>query len=207
VITNLIWDVDGTLFDTYPSIVEAYVQAIGAYGLQADPARVEALCLQSLSFCARQMAADLGLEAPRLERDFADRYAAIPAQAQPPFYGVSTVCEAILARGGVNAIATHRRRESTLGLLSAHGMSHLFAQIVAADDGLPKKPDPSSFARLLVSLALDSTHTGAVGDREIDILAGQAAGLRTFLFRGHAGSSHPDFTFTRYAQLLHHLAS
>ena len=34
---NLIWDFDGTLFDSYPHIQGAYLQALADFGRTADP--------------------------------------------------------------------------------------------------------------------------------------------------------------------------
>jgi HAD superfamily hydrolase (TIGR01509 family) len=204
-IPNLIWDLDGTLFDTYPSIVEAFRQAIRAHGQAAGPARVESLCKVGLAYCSQQLANDFGLDGQALEDEFAALYAAIPKGAQPPFQGVYSVCESIVSRGGTNSIATHRRRSSTLELLSIHGLAHLFAEIVTADDGLPKKPDPAAFLRILGRLSLDPAATAAIGDREIDVIAGKAAGLSTCLFRGDAGLTQADFVFDDYADLLRHL--
>jgi len=202
---NLIWDLDGTLFDTYPSIVEAFRLAIQAHGQAADCARIESLCKVGLAYCSQQLANDFGLDRQAIEDEFAALYAAIPKRAQPPFQGACEVCESIVARGGTNSIATHRRRGSTLELLSIHGLAHLFAEIVAADDGLPKKPDPAAFLQILDRLSLDPAATAAIGDREIDVIAGKAAGLSTYLFRGDARLTHADFVFDDYADLLRHL--
>ena len=34
---DLIWDFDGTLFDSYPHVVGAYLQALADFGRTADP--------------------------------------------------------------------------------------------------------------------------------------------------------------------------
>ena len=204
-IQNLIWDLDGTLFDTYPSIVEAFRQAIQAHGQAADPARVESLSRVGLAYCWQQLAKDFGIDGQALEDEFSALYAAIPKLAQPPFPGVHEVCESIVLRGGTNSIATHRRRGSTHELLSIHGLARLFSVIVTADDGLPKKPDPAAFLQILDRLSLDPAATAAIGDREIDVIAGKAAGLSTCLFRGDARLTQADFVFDDYADLLSHL--
>ena len=48
---NLIWDLDGTLFDTYPAIAGAFRTALLGLGCKADVAWVEGLatCLYGVS--------------------------------------------------------------------------------------------------------------------------------------------------------------
>ena len=204
-IRNVIWDVDGTLFDTYPSIVRAFVVAAEALGRTADSTEVERLGKVGLTHCTKELALRLDLDGNELGTRFAAAYRAIPASVQPPFEGVRHICEEIIARGGTNAILTHRGRLSTLELLSTHCMTQLFTEIIADDDGLPKKPDPAGFLRLLEQLGLDPAQTAAIGDRDLDILAGKAAGLRTCLFRGEPSHSRPDFAFSNYADLVGYL--
>ncbi|MCX6025124.1 MAG: HAD-IA family hydrolase [Chloroflexi bacterium] len=204
-IRNVIWDVDGTLFDTYPSIVRAFFDAAESLGRTADPTEVGRLSKVGLTHCTQELALRLGLDGKDLGTRFAAFYRAIPPALQPPFDGVRHVCEDILAHGGTNAILTHRGRASTLELLSTHCMAPLFSAILAAQDGLPKKPDPAGILRLLEQLRLDAAQTVALGDRDIDILAGKAAGLRTCLYRGEPGHARPDFAFLDFADLVGYL--
>lgn len=201
-IRNLIWDVDGTLFDTYPAIVSAFSQALYSFGASAPDSEVEALARVSLSLCTEKLSRRFQLDEDRLGRVFAELYRAIPKAEQPPFEGTRAVCEAILAAGGVNTIVTHRGSASTKELLSTHGMTHLFVDIVAADEGYPKKPDPAAFLVVIERQKLNRAETAAVGDREIDIQAGKAAGLRTYLFSFRPAKTEADLVFHDYAELL-----
>ena len=199
-ITNLIWDVDGTLFDTYPAIVQAFLQALQSFGKSASAEDVDALAKVGLSYCATVLAKRFRLEKEELEERFGDLYSAIPKAAQPPFAGVKAVCQAIVDQGGINAIVTHRGRESTETLLTVHGMRHLFVEIVAGDAGYPKKPSPAAFRAIIDKLNLDRSQTAAIGDRDIDIEAGKAAGVMTCWFRGHPSQIEPDFVFSDYSE-------
>ena len=54
---------------------------------------------------------------------------------------------------------------------------------------------------MLQRFQLNPTETITVGDRDIDILAGQAAGIFSCFFGADAGKSSPDFIFTQYDEL------
>ncbi len=204
ILRNAIWDVDGTLFDTYPAISRAFLDALAAFGASAPLAEIEGLARVELSHCASQLAARFDLPRDELLRRFGEHYAAVPLVEQPPFPGVREVCEKIVALGGVNAIVTHRGAQTTAGLLAMHGLHSLFVEVVTRDDGYPRKPDPAAFVAVLRNQRLDPAVTLAIGDREIDVLAGRAADLPTCLFRGVPSGVLPDIAICDYAELLAH---
>ncbi|HLC34671.1 MAG TPA: hypothetical protein VJJ70_06710, partial [Anaerolineales bacterium] len=77
-IRNVIWDVDGTLFDTYPSIVRAFLDAAEALGRTADPTEVDRLGKVGLTHCTQELALRLDLDGNELGTRFAAAYRAIP---------------------------------------------------------------------------------------------------------------------------------
>jgi phosphoglycolate phosphatase-like HAD superfamily hydrolase len=206
-IQHLIWDVDGTLFDTYPAIARSFQSA--AHDLGAAPAydEVMRLALVSVDHCATTLCATYALPADQLEELFDHHYRTITPEDQPPFAGAEAVCEHIRAHGGLNLIVTHRRRAGLDRLLATHRLTAYFADILSHDDAYPRKPDPAAFTALIEKHQLAHEVTLGVGDRDIDILAAQAAGLRAALFGPNSGASTPDFIFTDYAALLHHLSN
>jgi len=201
-IRYLIWDVDGTLFDTYPAFERAMAEALAALGAQPDPGEIAPLLRDSLTDAARQLAQRHDLDLEALEAGFSQSYRHQLLRDQPPFPGVVDLCTGIVARGGANYIVTHRSRASLDRLLAAFGMADLFADAICPDDGYPRKPDPAAFLALIERHSLPAAEGLAVGDRPIDILAGQAAGLRTCLFGPDtAPDLRPDYHVLSLADL------
>ncbi len=200
-IHNLIWDLDGTLLDTYPAMTEAFVAALIDLGWIVDPAQVDSLARQSLGYCAEVLAGETGLDPEEITDRFAEHYRAIPLAQQPPFPGVVEVCRCIVTRGGMNTIITHRGRESAWRLLREHRLDAYFADILGHEDGYPRKPDPAVFMAMIRKHQLKPEETLAIGDRGIDIQAGKAAGLRTCLFGNAESGEAPDLAITDFRQL------
>ncbi len=200
-IRNLIWDVDGTLLDTYPAMTRAFCAALEQLGQTVEPERVAALAGVSLGHCARTLAEECGLAAEELLQRFNSCYRVIPLGEQGPFPGAVELCEHALASGGLNVIITHRGRESLLRLLAAHGLSRYFAGLIAADDGFPRKPDPAAFHEIIARHGLTPAETLAIGDREIDVLAAQAAGVRACLFAPLPQQTAADYAVSDLRQL------
>ena len=201
-IRNILWDVDGTLFDTYPAITYAISQALNGLGKSAALNVIDRLARQSIDHCLATLAQRFDLDRDLLRQRYLAAYAALPLANQPPLPGVEAVCAAIHRRGGRNVAVTHRDVRSTQALLDAHGLAPLFAGIVSVEQGYPRKPDPAMALAALAIYGLDPAVTWMVGDRELDIQAGRAAGLRACLY-GRAALAQPaDFQIDHCSQLL-----
>jgi phosphoglycolate phosphatase-like HAD superfamily hydrolase len=201
IVRNAIWDLDGTLFDTYPAISESFQQALADFGASAPLEEIDALARVEVMYCAAELAARFDLDTDDFILAFGRHYIAVPFSAQPPFPGVVAVCERI-ADGGVNAIVTHRNGETAAKLLAEHRMRGLFAEVISRDDDYPRKPDPAAFLAVLEHQHLEPRETLSIGDREIDIRAGRAAGTRTCLFGGNPSDVEADLRIGDFAELL-----
>ena len=204
---NVIWDVDGTLFDTYPAISHAFRIALARFGKDAPIELVMELAKCSLSHCLATLAAMTDVPEPSLDQEFDRCHAQVQFADQPPFPAVIDVCQYVLSVSGKNVVVTHRGPAGTNGLLCAHGMNHLFSGSITSTDGYPRKPDPAAFLAAVDRFGLDPRETITVGDRGIDVEAGKKAGLFSCLFTSGSPVSQPDFVFSSYAELLRLLRS
>lgn len=201
-IRHLIWETDGVLFDTRPAVTYAISRSLNEMGYTIALNVVDDLARQSLDTCVDTLAARYGLDPALLRRRSAEHYRQIPPERQLPFPGAGEVCAWVGARGGLNLIATARKVASTRALLAAHGMADLFTEIFSLEQGYPPKPDPAILLAALQRHALNPAETMLIGRHELDILAGQAAGVATCLFGAAAVSSLPALRVQDYGSLL-----
>ncbi|MGB3717310.1 MAG: HAD-IA family hydrolase [Candidatus Promineifilaceae bacterium] len=181
-IKNLIWDFDGTLFDTYPAFTQAFVSALAGYSHSVDETDVLHLARIGLGQCTTELATRYHLSQEDVGKAFQAHYSQIDLEKQVLMPGALDVCKFIASSGGVNVIVTHRGRKSTLALLRAHDVRDLFQDLITADDGFPKKPDPAGIEAIIQRNGLVKDYSLVVGDRELDVEAGSAAGVRTCIF-------------------------
>lgn len=203
---NIIWDLDGTLFDTYPAMIRAFHAALADFDKTTKTSCIEKRIKVSIKRCTAVMAARFSLDEDALGQAFSTHYEAEKAEEQLPFPSVKSVCETVLAGGGKNVIVTHRGQASTARLLEAHAMSGFFAGCLTAGDGYPRKPAPAAFIAAMQFFDLKPAETLTVGDRDIDVQAGRAAGLFACLFGPQNGDSNPDLSITDYLELVHFLS-
>jgi phosphoglycolate phosphatase-like HAD superfamily hydrolase len=201
---SLVWDVDGTLLDTYPAIVDAIVSTLRECVDPEEISRDEVadLCAVSMDHCLSTLGAQFDLDLDSFRADYRQRYQAMSIGPQGPFPGAVTLCSYVKSKGGKNFILTHRSRSSLEKMLRFHHLTPLFSGIVAGDDGFPRKPDPSGLADLLDRHNLLRETTMLIGDRALDIEAAHAAGLEACLFGDNSVNEPVDYHVDNYFDLL-----
>lgn len=187
----IIWDFDGTLFDTYPLMARNVVRTLGELGVQAPAGEVMDRLLESFGACMDYFGGLHGISGEAL----LERYRAVRArhaENAKPFPGVEQLLRKFAGQGGRSFVFTHRGGSAARYLEEA-GLAPYFTDIVTWDDRFRRKPDPSGNLHIIGTHALDPAMVLAVGDREIDILAGKAAGTATCLFRSGLPETIADY--------------
>lgn len=204
-IKNLLWDLDGTLFDTYPAITYAISKSLNQMGGALAMNVIGRLARESIGHCLETLATRFKLDPNLLRTRYAETYRGLSPANQFPFPGVREICTFIHQNGGYNIIITHREVDASCILLETHAMSTLFEAIFSTEQGYARKPAPEMILAALAKYDLNPAETLMVGDRALDIQAGQAAGVATCLF-GRAGvPSLPSLHVQEYGTLLAYL--
>jgi HAD superfamily hydrolase (TIGR01509 family) len=201
-IDTLIWDAGGTLFDSYPAVVTACRAALAEFDVTVPVVWLMELFRTSTSHAIETLATTYVLDATLLERRYRAAYRMIDAALQPPFPHVREICTHICEQGGENFIVTHRRRTSLDPLLEAHDMARFFSDIITKEDPYPRKPDPASLLALVQRHQLMPGCCLAIGDREIDIVAANRAGMRSCFFGREPHEVPADLEIYAFSQLL-----
>lgn len=182
---HILWDFDGTLFNTYPVYTEILYEV-----MEERASREEILSHLKLSFT--HTIKHYGLGEQHLNRIFTRERNLHPSQVAPfPFV------EQILQQAELNVIMTHKPRIEVIPILEHYGWMPYFAEIVAGGDGFPSKPNPESYIYLHGKYKLDLV----IGDREIDILPAKSIGIQTCLFQNLTPGA--DFYVNNYEELYH----
>jgi phosphoglycolate phosphatase len=77
------------------------------------------------------------------------------------------------------AVVTNKDRAFSEPLLQGLGILPYFRTVIGADAGLPLKPAPDAFLRILRETGVSPDLAVVVGDGTTDIIAGKAAGITT----------------------------
>ena len=199
---ELIWDFDGTLFDTYPLMADSLRRAMLVEGHDVPEQDILARMAVTLGDAVAHYKRTLGITEETMERYRRIMYGRGRRAAQP-FAGAEDVCARVCREGGHNHLCTHRG-VTARQYMEAWGLDRYFEVYVTDEDGLPRKPAPDMVRRVLDKTGLPATEFLMVGDRELDILAAQAAGVRGCLFtQGRENvETAAEFTVTRLKDLF-----
>ena len=183
---HVIWDFDGTLYDTYPAMTEALRMTLKEHGYDAPVAEVHGFMKQSVGI-AFEHYAKLVRWSPELEAAYRARRVALEADLSKPYAGIPELLRAIIAAGGRNYIFTHRGA-SLHGMLKKDGLDTAFVECVNTEYDVPRKPAPDGILYLLDKHGLDPEECIMVGDRELDIQSGINAGIATCAYCDGTGA-------------------
>ena len=177
---ELIWDFDGTLFDTYPLMADSLRRAMLEEGHDVPLQDIRARMAVTLGDAVAHYKRTLGITEGTMERYRHVMYAK-GWRAARPFAGAEDVCARVCREGGHNHLCTHRG-VTARKYMEAWGLDRYFSVYVTDEDGLPRKPAPDMVRRVLETTGRPAQEFWMIGDRELDIQAAQAAGVRGCLF-------------------------
>lgn len=189
-IRAVIFDVDGTLFDTLPSLSAAANEVLEESGRQAVPASLlqsalnEGLRPLFRKAIALQSVAVDGQTASQLENEYLARYLRHGLSTVPLFAGVVDALVACKARGLRLGVCTNRDRASTEALLAQAGIVDSFDAIVSLGDAPLPKPAAEPLLLLLERLRVAPAETLFIGDSALDARCAQLSRVR---FAAHLG--------------------
>ena len=182
VLPGLIFDLDGTLVDTAPDLLEATNAVLRSEGRHAvDPARLRHMVGFGARSLISQAMAATGAPAqdavlPELVGRFIDHYRAHIADFSAPFEGVEETLAALAAQGVPMAVLTNKPQELADQLLKALKLDRFFAVVYGAGRMSYVKPDARIFHDVTRDLFAGVGGSGImIGDSITDVATARAA--------------------------------
>jgi 2-phosphoglycolate phosphatase len=177
----VLFDLDGTLLDTAPDLVNALIKVCMAEGqplpdfdLACRYVSTGAAGLVRLAF--PEVAAD---RVEQLRQQLVTNYADEICVATRPYSGMPEVLTQLEVAGKRWGIVTNKPADLTAALLDTLDLTARCACIVSGDTLAERKPHPAPILHALALTGAIATHSIYIGDAPQDIVAGRAAGLAT----------------------------
>jgi phosphoglycolate phosphatase len=179
----LVFDLDGTLVDTAPDLVDTLNVVFEREGMPPvpyDEARMmigggaKAMLVRGLEAEGRAVTSEL---LDRLFSDFLAYYADHIAVRSRPFPGLIDALDTLATRGHTFAVCTNKLEALSVLLLKELGLAGRFAAICGQDTFGIQKPDPEVLRRTIASAGGTPDNAVMIGDSATDIRTAQAAGI------------------------------
>lgn len=175
--TTFIWDLDGTLIDSYEVFLEALSESFANFNRPFDRETV-------YNFIKGQSVNALLKEQPvpfqEIKEDFTANSTAKNEKIKL-MVGAKAVLDWTQKENIQNFIYTHKGKNA-YDLLNQLEISPYFLEIVTSENGFKRKPHPEAINYLLEKYKLKPEETYYIGDRILDIEAAHNSGLYSINF-------------------------
>ena len=181
--TAFIWDLDGTLLDSYEAILAGIEETYRRFSLPYNKKEVRAFILKySVQDLLEQVAKERGLDVGLLNQVRAQSLAEKNAQVvlMP---GAREVLSWADKQGIQQFVYTHKG-DNALTILRDLGLDVYFTEILTSQSGFARKPSPEAATYLISKYHLKPERTYYIGDRTLDIDFALNSGIKSLNFLG-----------------------
>lgn len=171
---SFVWDFDGTLFDTYPAMVNLLKEMLESEGYMPSEERLMREMKSSMGHALDYCRSTFGVSEAFIQSYGQRRERYDVTHSQPYPYALA-VCKAIFDSGKLNFLYTHRG-DNAIEMMAIHGLLPYFKESLTTAYSFKRKPDPEGMHYLIAKYSLKPKEILMIGDRDLDILAGKNAG-------------------------------
>lgn len=175
---NLIFDCDGTIMDSYESIVDRVYKVFSHFNVYIDKIYVKELALfNNVAYAVQTICKENNLDFDTVSNYF---------DLVKPNIDLITIypnLDKVLDNSNFQCFVYTHRGISCKEVLNKFNLLDKFIEVVDSTYNLKRKPNPDGIDYLVDKYGLDKSNTYYVGDRLIDIECGINAKVKTIFFK------------------------
>lgn len=207
----ILFDLDGTLIDSFPAIIESFKEIMLRHGdgLEVSSDKVAQYIGKPLEDVMLEVTGDIK-KAEQLVKEYRDHNKSLLPKI-PFFPGIVDMFEQLQETGVKLGVVTSKSRESTMVTIKAHDAEKYFDSIITYNDVDKHKPLPDPLIKACEELGVDCRESVYIGDSTYDIQSAKAAGclsvaaLWCTFDRELLLAENPDHAFGTVIELSHFL--
>ena len=179
--TAFIWDLDGTLLDSYEAILSGIEETFGQFSIPYDKEKVREFILKySVQDLLEQVSEERKLDAEVLNQVRTQSLAEKNAQVvlMPGAREVLSWAD----QAGIQQFVYTHKGDNALTILRDLGLESYFTEILTSQSGFARKPSPEAANYLIDKYQLNHDKTYYIGDRTLDVEFAQNSGIQSLNF-------------------------
>lgn len=176
--TDIAWDFDGTLYDSYPFIVFNLKRALDRFGYEQSEEQITEWARKSVPIAMDHYVPLCGCTRDEFRAVYRERAGTI-SDLVTPYEELRAILKAVCDSGRRNHVCTNRSVVSTRQFLERDGLLQYFDLIVGPDlipETFPRKPEPDMIAYIHNERSVAPERLLMIGDRSLDIESARNAG-------------------------------
>ena len=175
---TILFDFDGTVFDTVEGIVKSAQYALGKHGMEAEPEFLRQFAGPPLVETFKKLFNLSDEMAEQLGEDFRERYIPVGIYESRPFEGMVELIRELRAAGKRAVITTMKPLFMAEAILDRAGLSDLFDAVYGSPNTGAEAPKEKIISAAMESLSAAADETIMIGDTKYDIIGAHIAGLK-----------------------------
>lgn len=198
--TVFIWDLDGTLLDSYEVILSGIEETFVQFSIPYDKEKVREFILKfSVQDLLEQVAEERNLDAEVLNQVRAQSLSEKNAQVVLMPGALEVLAWADQA--GIQQFVYTHKGDNAFTILRDLGLGSYFKEVLTSQSGFARKPNPEAANYLLDKYQLEPENTYYIGDRTLDVEFAQNSGIQSINFL--ESSFEGDHRIQELADILH----
>ena len=179
--TVFIWDLDGTLLDSYEVILSGIEETFVQFSIPYDKEKVREFILKfSVQDLLEQVAEERNLDAEVLNQVRAQSLSEKNAQVVLMPGALEVLAWADQA--GIQQFVYTHKGDNAFTILRDLGLGSYFKEVLTSQSGFARKPNPQAANYLLDKYQLEPENTYYIGDRTLDVEFAQNSGIQSINF-------------------------
>ncbi len=186
----IIWDLDGTLIDSYTVIVESICDGLKELNIEYDKSFISNYVqTKSVTSYLNMISNNTGLSTDYLF-DLYYEYSNKRTMEIQSLPHAKEILDILYHKDVQHFIYTHKN-VVTFEILENLDMLKYFTKILTIDDGFKRKPNPEAINYLIEEYHLDRNEIFYVGDRDLDIESANNANIKSIFYKPENSYGEP----------------
>ncbi|TRO60753.1 HAD family phosphatase [Candidatus Bathyarchaeota archaeon] len=177
----IIFDLDGTLIDSYQAHVESFLRALSRFGLTIENKEIH----RRFGKPAKQIIKEILPENQHRHIDEIVRYKRLEfietSKNMQVFDGVETLLKHLKDKGFRTCLATSADRPSVIRVLNKFDLENYFDMVISSNDVKEAKPNPEMFIQASKRLEVEPKNCLVIGDSPFDVIAAKKAKMNVII--------------------------
>lgn len=204
----LVFDLDGTLVDSYEALEDSVNHALRSHALETlRPGKIRELVGEGVERLMQRAFAPADVP-PSAFAVFEERYDRVCCDLSRTLADVETTLAQLDTLDLPMGVCTNKPTGFSNKILASLGLSRYFAAVVGPDTAGARKPDARHVQATLEAIGARADETLFVGDMPIDVLAARNGGTAVAAIatgsssRQELRAAQPDHLLERFSDLL-----
>lgn len=189
---SAIWDLDGTLINSYGLILDSLVKTVNENGIDLERSYIEDFIKRrSVNEIIHEISKNFDIEFLGIKRRFSE----ISRQEMPRITLMPDVQNVLcqLRKSGVRHYLFTHKGESTEQILKNLNVNQYFTELITGVSGYKRKPDAEAILYILDKYKINKSDAFYIGDRDIDIECAKNADIRSIILKSKYITKKADF--------------